>query len=675
MRTAVFVFLLAAPVAAQNLAEPQYQLTGKDYRTEAPAIQQMFYNVAGMSQAQNATNAALLKAVNSISVSSGGTTSSLWSSLTGFPAGCVLPQVVTAVGTTLTCQEPTTISASITEAQVTNLVTDLAAIGASTSSIYSALNSTASALTNLTAAVSVTTNAIASGSATTYLHVDGSNYMTGQLTGISSMTISDNGAGGLLLVNDTMTITGTAGVILGSTTMNSDGITISSNTPIFNISGLNRNNTTPDGAKILITAGADTLSAGASLSLTGTPASTHNGGTALLSGGIGNGSIVNQAYISAAGGSLTQAGNLDLYAGQAGGANGSTNAGVATLNGGANISSSVGRPGGDVHISGGSATTNNVGGNVVINAGIGSSGNGNIQFAVGNVGINTSTPGTLLDVNGSETIRGQLTVASSSATIQGPLEMSSNFIHDVTDPVLNQDAATKHYADAGVTTAVAAIVTTGFVRDNLLGQVTGSQKNFTLTYAPSPNSERVVLNGLVLSGTSDYTLTGTALALTTAPAITATEFNVQYATGASGAGVPISTSGFWGSGNYPAGLTVQINFGTCYGSTFTATFTGQYPLEVDLTGTGIVGGNEALYATVLMDGAPLDIFSSSFPQWQDGGNGTPTHTFSTVYQTASAPSAGLHHFCVTVWNNTANEAYMSCGTGPCWMRILEARHQ
>lgn len=50
---------LALPAAAQNLAEPQYQLTGKDYAKEAPAIQQMFYNVAGAVQAQNATNAAL----------------------------------------------------------------------------------------------------------------------------------------------------------------------------------------------------------------------------------------------------------------------------------------------------------------------------------------------------------------------------------------------------------------------------------------------------------------------------------------------------------------------------------------------------------------------------------------------------------------------------------------
>ena len=59
MRCGLLLALLASWAGAQNLAEPQYQLTGKDYSKEAPAIQQMFYNVAGAVQAQNSTNAIL----------------------------------------------------------------------------------------------------------------------------------------------------------------------------------------------------------------------------------------------------------------------------------------------------------------------------------------------------------------------------------------------------------------------------------------------------------------------------------------------------------------------------------------------------------------------------------------------------------------------------------------
>ena len=48
--------VLIAPALAHsagNLCEPQYQLTGKDYASEAPAIQQMFYNISGACAATN----------------------------------------------------------------------------------------------------------------------------------------------------------------------------------------------------------------------------------------------------------------------------------------------------------------------------------------------------------------------------------------------------------------------------------------------------------------------------------------------------------------------------------------------------------------------------------------------------------------------------------------------
>jgi hypothetical protein len=85
--------------------------------------------------------------------------------------------------------------------------------------------------------------------------------------------------------------------------------------------------------------------------------------------------------------------------------------------------------------------------------------------------------------------------------------------------------------------------TLGFIADNFLNLANGVTKTFTLTYTPSLYSEHVVLDGIVLSGTSDYVLTGNSLALTTAPATACTgaaatnctsEFNVRYATGATG---------------------------------------------------------------------------------------------------------------------------------------------
>lgn len=82
------LFFLTACAAAQNLAEPQYQLTGQNYKMEAPAIQQMFYNVASAVKATNASvtaNAGVTKIVagTGIAVSPSGGTGSVTVSATG----------------------------------------------------------------------------------------------------------------------------------------------------------------------------------------------------------------------------------------------------------------------------------------------------------------------------------------------------------------------------------------------------------------------------------------------------------------------------------------------------------------------------------------------------------------------------------------------------------------
>lgn len=96
MRLALLAFLVAATASAQNsqtMANPQYQLTGKDYSREAPAIQQMLYNVASAVQVINtaaaATNAAIptnVFVLNSTQTVSGATIFSSSVTLNGFTA-------------------------------------------------------------------------------------------------------------------------------------------------------------------------------------------------------------------------------------------------------------------------------------------------------------------------------------------------------------------------------------------------------------------------------------------------------------------------------------------------------------------------------------------------------------------------------------------------------------
>jgi hypothetical protein len=79
---------LAAPAAAQkagNLAEPQYQLSGKDYSKEAPAIQKMLYNIAGAVQKQISFNSTIPSTVSG-AVSAATVTVNFPLSGTGAPA-------------------------------------------------------------------------------------------------------------------------------------------------------------------------------------------------------------------------------------------------------------------------------------------------------------------------------------------------------------------------------------------------------------------------------------------------------------------------------------------------------------------------------------------------------------------------------------------------------------
>ncbi len=116
----------------------------------------------------------------------------------------------------------------------------------------------------------------------------------------------------------------------------------------------------------------------------------------------------------------------------------------------------------------------------------------------------------------------------------------------------------------------------GFVQDKFLGLANGVTKVFTLTYTPSNGSEHVKLDGHILSGTSDYTLVTNVVTMTTAPATACTgaapsnctsEFEVDYATGATGVNAFILNSSQTVSGSntdtgqwtFAAGSTVTIS--------------------------------------------------------------------------------------------------------------------
>lgn len=69
----------------------------------------------------------------------------------------------------------------------------------------------------------------------------------------------------------------------------------------------------------------------------------------------------------------------------------------------------------------------------------------------------------------------------------------------------------------------ASSMTVTFVFNNFLAQATGSQKSFSLSAPPTSTAAvTVILDGTILSGASDYTLTGQSLTITTAPATACT---------------------------------------------------------------------------------------------------------------------------------------------------------
>ena len=111
------------------------------------------------------------------------------------------------------------------------------------------------------------------------------------------------------------------------------------------------------------------------------------------------------------------------------------------------------------------------------------------SFSAGNVGIGTSNPGKQLDVNG--TFR-----AIGHATLKGGLDMETNRITNVLNPVSTQDAATKNYVDVWgqvVTVNVNAAQTKADSAYNLAAAVGTSNLNMNnnkITNVADPTSNQ-----------------------------------------------------------------------------------------------------------------------------------------------------------------------------------------
>lgn len=106
----------------------------------------------------------------------------------------------------------------------------------------------------------------------------------------------------------------------------------------------------------------------------------------------------------------------------------------------------------------------------------------------------------------------------------------------------------------------ASTMTVSFGEDNFLQIVNGVTKSFTLSQTPQSSSAVwVVLDGLLQSGTSDYSVSGPVITMTTAPASNSSGFFIRYAVNTStlpGVMVLNSTQSATAINTFTAGITI-----------------------------------------------------------------------------------------------------------------------
>ena len=151
------------------------------------------------------------------------------------------------------------------------------------------------------------------------------------------------------------------------------------------------------------------------------------------------------------------------------------------------------------------------------------------------------------------TITSSLTVTGSSSGYG--LSVSSNVY------IVGYSSASAYYGDGSHLTGVAASGSGSgnvtFATDNLSPSCNGSNTAFTLAATPLTNSELITKNGIVLQRTTDYSLTGAALTMNTAPA-SGTLLYAGYAVSNASTSI-LSTTNTWTAGQTFTGANTFSN--------------------------------------------------------------------------------------------------------------------
>lgn len=297
-----------------------------------------------------------------------------------------------------------------------------------------------------------------------------------------------------------------------------------------------------------------------------------------------------------------------------------------------------------------------------------------ILTALGNVGIKNFNPTVALDVTGSAKVSGSLAVAgaisgagitgsSVTATATGAAQYSvgtssgismgtGQFLIGAGGYVQWPDGTRSTTAASGSGGGSSAPSDFGWITDNFLGQVNGTQTVFTLSQRPTNQSAIfVVLDGLLQSGASDYTYAAPfTITMATAPAADSSSFFVRYSTGAisGGSAVPVTVNAsLTGDGSSGSPLGVNPASGTLQGNTFNGANQltklgadgGQTISSQTLTGGGANVYSQTLSSGIHVLNGEVKLEPGSYIRWPDQSTSTTGASGASGGGSPGAPGA------------------------------------
>ena len=210
--------------------------------------------------------------------------------------------------------------------------------------------------------------------------------------------------------------------------------------------------------------------------------------------------------------------------------------------------------------------------------------------------------------------------------------------------IVGYSSATKYYGDGSSLTGVAASGSGSgnvtFATDNLSPSCNGSNTAFTLAATPLTNSELITKNGIVLQRTTDYSLTGAALTMNTAPA-SGTLLYAGYAVSNASTSI-LSTTNTWTAGQ-----------------TFTGANTFSNP--VTFSSSVVIAANTYLGVD---ENRFFRFVHNSVPSFKFGANPDFPTTFAGIWGGAVTPVGGNYAFNIKNdgtenWVNGATHLYLT----------------